>query len=302
MKINYLLIFLVIIFLYLIHPFFAAIFSSALLAYIILPLFKKINYYLGYKKISAMLATFFSIAAFLTLYYSFYKLIYFVITELNFIFLKIDLSGFLPFFENNGISQISNVYSFFSNPSKQLLDLILMVFLIFYFLNYSGQFFEKIKKIIKTSDKKKLSIFREKFNMMLESIFFKYFLKSTFLGLIIFFSFSMLGIPYSFELSALGAVLSIMPLFNIGLLVLAISIYYLFLGNTFIFLFLLIESLFFTLIHYNFDIVFKKKDINPLVFITGAIAGVFSLGIFGFIAGPVMAGALQAAYETISEQ
>jgi predicted PurR-regulated permease PerM len=74
-------------------------------------------------------------------------------------------------------------------------------------------------------------------------------------------------------------------------------------GNKLIFFVLLINSLFFTLIHYNFNLIFRiKKEINPLIFISGAIVGVASFGVFGFIAGPVLAGALQAFYETISEQ
>lgn len=303
MKINYLLIFLLIVLFYLISPFFATIFSSLLLTYITLPLFKKIDNFTHHKRISALITTFLSITTFSLLYYSFFKLIFFIIKRLNLFFLNINFSSFIPLDNSFIINPINYPQNLFLNPSKSLLETILMIYLIFYFLNESQSFFEKISKKIKKQEIKKLTTFKENFDLILKSIFFKYFIKAIFIGLIIYISLSFLNIPYSFELSVFSSLSSIIPIFNVGILIFIVSIYYLMTGNQLIFFVLLIESLFFTLIHYNFDLMFKiKRVINPLMFISGAIIGVFSLGVFGFIAGPVLAGALQAFYETISEQ
>lgn len=303
MKINYLLIFLLIILFYLISPFFATIFSSLLLTYITLPLFKKIDNFIKHRRISALLTTFLSVLLFSLIYYSFFKMILFIINELNLFFLNINFSAYIPIDSSFIFNPIKYPQNLFLTPSKQFLDIILMIFLIFYFLYESKGFFENINTKISKQDKKKFLKFKENFDLILKSIFFKYFMKAIFLGLIVYLSFSLLELNYAFELSVFSAVSSIFPLFNIGILVLLISIYYLILGNNLIFFILLIESLFFILIHYNFDLIFKiNREINPLLFIAGAIIGVFSLGVFGFIAGPVMAGALQAFYETISEQ
>ncbi|MFA5333927.1 MAG: AI-2E family transporter [Candidatus Nanoarchaeia archaeon] len=303
MKINYLLIFLLLALFYLISPFFATIFSSLLLTYITLPLFKGIDNIINHKRISALITTFLSIISFSLIYYSFFKLIQFIINRLNLFFLNINFSSFIPLNKSFIINPITYQQSIFLNPSKQLLETVLMIFLIFYFLYESQTFFESLNKRIKKQEIKKFLKFKENFDSILKSIFLKYFTKAIFLGLIIYISLSFLNIPYSFEVSVFGAVSSIIPLFNVGILIFLVSIYYLLLGNKLIFLVLLIESLFFTLMHYNFNIIFKiRKEINPLIFVSGAIVGVFSLGVFGFIAGPVLAGALQAFYETISEQ
>lgn len=303
MKINFLLILLIIALAYLIFPFFATIFSSVLLAYITLPFFKKIDNFTKNKRISALITTFLSVILFSLLYYSFFKLIFFIINRLNLFFLNIDFSLFIPINSSFILNPIQYPQSIFLNPSKQFLEIILMVFLIFYFLYESQGFFEKIDKKISRQDKKKLLIFIEKFNLILKSIFLKYFAKAIFLGLIIYFSLSLINIPSSFELAVFGSLLSILPLFNTGILIFLISIYYLIIGNNAVFFTLLAESLFFMLIHHNLNLILKtRKEINPLLFIAGAIVGVFSIGVFGFIAGPVLAGALQTFYETISEQ
>jgi predicted PurR-regulated permease PerM len=303
MKINYLLIFLLILLIYFISPFFATIFSSLLLTYITLPLFKKIDNFLQHKRISALITTFLSIITFSLLYYSFFKLIEFIINRLNLFFLNINFSLFMPFSQSFILNPINYASSFFLNPSKQVLDVVLMIFLIFYFLYESEIFFQKLNNKLKKREIKKLTKFKENFDLILKSIFLKYFIKSIFLGIIIYVSLTFLNVPYSFELSVFSALSSILPLFNVGILILFVAIYYLIIGNKIIFFVLLIESLFFILIHYNFNLIFRiKKGINPLIFVSGVIVGVFSLGVFGFIAGPVLAGALQAFYETISEQ
>ncbi|MFA5303893.1 MAG: AI-2E family transporter [Candidatus Nanoarchaeia archaeon] len=303
MKLNYLLIFLLLSLFYLISPFFATIFSSLLLTYITLPLFKRIDKVINHKRISALITTFLSIISFSLIYYSFFKLIQFIISRLNLFFLNINFSSFIPLNGAFILNPITYPQSIFLNPSKQLLETVLMIFLIFYFLYESQTFFESLNKKIRKQEIKKLLKFKENFDSILKSIFLKYFTKAIFLGLIIYISLSFLNIPYSFEVSVFGAISSIVPLFNVGILILLVSIYYLIMGNKLIFFVLLIESLFFTLMHYNFNIIFKiRREINPLIFVSGAIVGVFSLGVFGFIAGPVLAGALQAFYETISEQ
>jgi predicted PurR-regulated permease PerM len=209
----------------------------------------------------------------------------------------------MPINESFILNPIQSPQSIFLNPSKQFLEFVLMIFLIFYFLYESQDFFENLNKKISKKEIKKILVFKEKFDLILKSIFLKYFIKAIFLGLLIDLSLSLLNISYSVELSVFSALLSISPLFNVGILILALSIYYLIIGNKILFFVLLIESLFFILIHYNFDKIFKiSREINPLLFVAGAIVGVFSLGVFGFIAGPVLAGALQAMYETISEQ
>jgi len=303
MKINFLLVFILIIFLYLISPFFATIFSSLLLSYITLPLFKKIDTRMNHKRISAIITTVFSVAAFFLIYYSFFKMIYLIITELNLFFLNINFSSLMPINETFTLNPINISQSIFSSPSKQVLETILMVFLIFYFLYEAESFFEKIKKRISRSDERTIISFKKRFDQILESIFLKYFVKTIFLGLVVFFSLYLLDITYAFEISVFSSLASLIPMFNIGIMILLLSIYYLINGNPMVFFVLLVESLFFTLIHYNFDMIIRiNRSINPLLFIAGAIVGVFSLGIFGFIAGPVLAGAIQAFYETISEQ
>ncbi len=301
MKANYLLIFLAITFLYLIHPFFSTIFSSILLAYITLPLFKKINNYLKNKKFSAVISSLIAILAFFLLYYSFYKLASFSINKINQLLMHINLLPFIP--ENNSFI-FSEEYkgSIFSLSIKQFLDLVLLIFLIVYLLYESDDFFSKANKKLKRSEIKRIKTFKEIFDLILESIFLKYFIKSIFIGLAVFFSFSILGIPYAFEISVLCAIAAMLPFFNSGLIVLLTSIYYLLINNYFISIILLIETLLFILIHYNFDQIFKiKKEINPFAFIVGVIIGSTSLGIFGFIAGPVLAGAIQAAYQSRAE-
>lgn len=288
---------------YLIFPFFATIFSSILLAYITLPFFKRIYDFTKNKRLSASITTFLSVILFSLLYYSFFKMVFFIISRLNLFFLNIDFSLFIPINGSFILNPIQYPQNIFLNPSKQFLELILMVFLIFYFLYESQDFFEKIDKKISRQDKKKLLIFINKFDLILRSIFLKYFAKAIFLGLIVYFSLSLINVPSSFELAVFGALLSILPLFNMGILIFLISAYYLIIGNNVIFFSLLAESLFFMLMHHNLNLILKtSKEINPLLFIAGAIIGVFSLGVFGFIAGPVLAGALQAFYETISEQ
>jgi len=301
MKFNFFLIFLALILLYLISPFFATIFSSVLIAYITRPLFKKIDNYLNHKEVSAFISAFIALTSFSFIYYSFFKLTYFLLSRINLFFLNIDFSGLLSSKNELILNPISMTSNLLALPLKQILETILLLFLVFYFLSESSQLFEKIKKRIKKQDLAKILVLNEKMGLILKSIL-KYFIKAIILGLIAYLSLSMLEISNAFELAVLIAISSLLPVFNVGILILFLATYFLITSNVLIAIILFIETIFFTLMHYNFDIIFKfKKDINPLVFFAGIIVGVFSLGIFGFIAGPVLAGFIQALYESISE-
>jgi predicted PurR-regulated permease PerM len=88
---------------------------------------------------------------------------------------------------------------------------VLLIFLIFYLLYESDDFFAKANKKLKRNELKRIKSFQEIFDLILESIFLKYFIKSIFIGLAVFFSFSILSIPYAFEISVLCAIAAMLP-------------------------------------------------------------------------------------------
>jgi predicted PurR-regulated permease PerM len=269
----------------------------------IMPVFKKIDSFLNNKTVSAFIVTIGSILIFSSLFYFFYRLIAFFITELNHFFITLPIDFFLNFNPELSISPIDYLALIFSDPSKQLFELVLMIFLIYYTLTEYDDLSKKAKKFFKNENLKKINDFKKNTDALLKSVFLKYFLKGILLMTIILVMLSSLNITYAFEISILSLVFLLVPFLNAGLLLLLVAVYNLINGNIFNFIILLIDTLLIIIIHYNYDQIFSiKKDVNPLLFIACLMVGFFSLGIFGFIAGAVLSALLQAFYETISSQ
>ncbi|MDD5054430.1 MAG: AI-2E family transporter [Candidatus Nanoarchaeia archaeon] len=300
MKFNFLSVLLLLILAYFVSPFFSTIFSSALLAYITFPLFKKINIFIKNKEVSAFISTIIALTFFSIIFYSFFMLIQFMLSNVNLFFINIDFENLIgadaqPIFNPSLLSNDSAL------QPKQLLDTILMVFLIFYFLSESSNVFGKIIKQLSKNDEMKLKALNEKMGLILKSIL-KNFLKAMLFGAAAYILLLAISMNNAFELSVIILASSLIPSFNAGIIIFIIAGYEL-LNHSFLTAFLLLLiAIAFTLFHHYFDSIFRlKKDINPLVFFSGIMVGAFSFGVFGFIAGPVLAGFIQAVFETISE-
>lgn len=305
--VNYIIIIILVVAGYLLLPFLTTVFTSLLLAFLSIPFYSKLKKLLRSRSLTALTLTLSSLSLFGFLAYLLIRMIIVSFIQLqqvldaNVVFLNNLIAGpegyLLRSDPSNLVSFIENL--FLTTP-KVLLDLLLIGFLLFYLIRES----DKIKIFITNSLSKKntdkFEFFLKRTDYILENILWEYFFVGGLIGVIVLVSFLFLGINYPLELATIAFVISIFPVISGWMLTLVLSFYYHFTArffNTFI-LFIITVPLFF--ISYYSHKVFKVENgINPLMMVLGLVSGVLSMGLFGFIAGPVLAGVIQASYETI---
>lgn len=292
-------------------PFFQTIFSSLLIAYLIYPLKNKINKLVKNDNLSSLILTIFSLIIFSAFLYLFTRAIIVTLIQaqslidVNIIYLNNFLSN-----QGNAIflqakpSNLVNIFQkmFLSTP-KIFLDTLLMLFLVFYLIRDFSKLLYLFKRKLNKTNLKKTNFFIKRTQYILSNLLCQYFLLGIIMGLIIFLSLSFLGIKYSIELATIALIMSVFPVISGWMLVTGLSVYYFVTNNLLNAIVLAIVSLLLFFVHYYFDKIFEnKKGINQLMLLLGLVSGLYSMGLFGFIAGPILAGIIQAVYETIFYQ
>ncbi|PIU88815.1 hypothetical protein COS64_02440 [archaeon CG06_land_8_20_14_3_00_37_11] len=305
---NYLIIGLLLVSAYLVLPFFSVIFSSLLITYLILPSYNWLNNLIRNRSISSLLATIFYVSLFTSLFYLFTRMILFSFAQLqslfdtNIMIINNILSGLSTklFIETNPSNIVSFTETIFLNAPKTGLDIILLTFMVFFLLRDSPKLKRIIYKFLSKKNSLKLNYFIDRAHYILNNVLLEYFFAGLMMGLIIFVSLSLLNINHALELSTVALITNIFPVISGWLVTILLSIYYYINNNFFNSGMLFIISIILIFINYYFNRIFSdEKGINPLILVLGLFSGVLSMGIFGFVAGPILAGLIQAGYETI---
>lgn len=203
-----------------------------------------------------------------------------------------------------GVNQIVNFMQnlAFSTP-QIIINLIVFIFLLFYFIKYGEEIINSIRKLIPTDEVKSFDRFTKRVNQMMRAIFYGQFITAFVQSIILFLFVWWLGLSYAFELSLFTF---IMCFFNITVAVvpIGINIYYFFMGDYTLFVISVIFTLFITTIDNIIKPIIGEKTahMNPVFFILGITTGALTLGFTGFIIGPLLFGMFQAGLEIVFEK
>lgn len=309
--IKYIMLVITVLILYLVMPFFNTLFTAFLLSFLTFPLFSKINKRLKNEKLSAFLLTLFSIAFFTLFSYLFMRMVIISFIQMqaildNNILLLNDLISSSKgeiFFESNPSNLVDFIGTLFTNTPKLLLDYLLLTFLVFYILKDSDNLKKYVKKTLKKKSYEKLEKFVKRADYVLDNVLWEYFFVGILIGLIVFVSLSFLRVNFALELATISLTMSIFPIISGWMLILVLAFYYHLTMNYFNAFILFLITIPLAFIDYYFQKIFKKEEgINHLMLVLGLVSGVLSMGLFGFIAGPILAGIIQAGYETYVKQ
>ncbi|MBN1923588.1 MAG: AI-2E family transporter [Nanoarchaeota archaeon] len=313
MKFSTLILIIILIFaLYLIMPFMQIIIGSLLIAFLIEPLSHRITKIIKNEKISYFILTILSVLLFSFLFYLITRMTIISLIELqsildsNLIFLNNFISNYGDdlIFQSTPTNFINFIEALFFNTPKTLLDLLLLTFLVFYMLNDSHRLKNWLgRKVLSRKEFELLEKFIKRANYILNNFIWSYLFVALIMGVIIFVCISFLQIGYAVEVATIAMIITFLPVISGWLVPFLLSIYYYFKDDFFKSTIIFIVSVILLFIDHYFDKIFRdEKGIHPIVLIFGLVSGFLSLGIFGFIAGPVLAGLVQAGYEVTFER
>ncbi len=301
---------------YLSSSFYQIISLSIIIAYLVSPLKKRIL-----KKIkSENIATLISMAAGSLLLVAFIAIMLLSIynsmsgiknilaksEEFELAFLSITLLKNINISEiltSAGLSQLLNALQFIILiVPNMVLNSIIFLVLVFYFTKYWEELGYIIRGLIPPGELKYFDQFFEKINLVMKSIFHAQFFTAFTEASIIFIFLIILGIPYSFELALFSFIMGFLSITTM-IVPLGLNVYYFYegiqSGNFLIFFITLAFSGFIFVIDDFIKPLIGKKvaNINPVVFLLGIFGGISTLGVTGFVLGPLITASFQTLFE-----
>lgn len=302
--------------LFIIKSFITLILTGLIIAYILKPVYKRINNLIKNSAASALISEllFFVILIGLAIFSVssiYYQISTFSSSALSQIFNLSDYfeqlndSSILIDFNDDLTSQIFNI---FTTKAKDLalktpsifIDVLLLFFIIYYFIMNSEELYKIILQLTPSDSRDSFKRFFSKINDLIKELSFGYFLISVFVMLLSFIFFNIIQLKTALDYSILSGAFSLIPLIGNWVIPIFLSIYY-FYSKNYIKLFLMLGFSFFLsyLIKMVRVITNKNKTIHPILFILGVIIGFYSFGILGFLIGPVLFGVLQLGFQEI---
>ncbi|MFA5333060.1 MAG: AI-2E family transporter [Candidatus Nanoarchaeia archaeon] len=314
LKIILVLLFLVSLFV--IRNFITLILTCFILSYLIKPFYNWINNFIKNKPASALISELLFFAAIISIFIFVINSIYYQLTnfgspiisqffDFNNYLSKLNSSNILLDLNNDITHQAFNLivekakeYTF--KTPELLIDILLLIYITFYFIIDSEKIYEAVLKLIPENSKNSIKSVFSKINNLLKELSFGYFLISIFVMLFTFIFLNFIKMPMAFDYSLISAILSLIPLVGNWVIPLFISFYYLYLNNYIKAALIIVFSFFLSyLIKMIRVIVNKNKTIHPILFIMGVIVGFYSFGMLGFLIGPVLFGIIQIGIEEV---
>ena len=202
-----------------------------------------------------------------------------------------------------GINQLFNaVQLILLVVPNMLINVIIFSLFLFYFIKYGEEIFNVIRGLIPPGEIRNFDTFAEKMNLIMKSIFQAQFFTAFIQTTMLFIYLLILKMPYSFELSLLNFVIGFLGITGMTAPVI-VNIYHFYLAtlsgdySTFI------ATLVFSLIMFFTDDFVKPlitKHIaktNTVLFILGALGGITTLGLTGFIIGPLITSSMKVLFD-----
>jgi predicted PurR-regulated permease PerM len=301
---------------YLSSSFYQIIALSLIMAYLVYPLKKKMMKYTKSENLasalslligSLMLAVFLVILL-LSVYNSVsgiknilaksqdFELAFLSITLLK----NINLSQILT---TAGLSQLINIIQLIILIVPNfLVNFIIFSILLFYFIKYGKDIAYIIRGMVPPGEIRYFDVFFNKINLVMKSIFQAQFFTALIQAALLFIFLLFLHIPFSFELSLFTFIMCFLSITSM-VVPIGLNIYYFYLGvssgNFSTFFITLAFSVFIFIIDDFIKPAISKKiaNTNPVVFLLGVFGGLSTLGLTGFIVGPLITTSVFTLFE-----
>lgn len=284
-----------------IQPYLVIIISSFILAYLIFPLFTKLNKKIN-KSISAIICIF--VILFVVLL-PLGGIVGGVINQTSNLLNNEELVGFLKnindfplldnfnislakIFENGGQMIISLLSSALSYIPTLIISLIILVLGIYYILVNYELFSSELKIYLPFKDKEKIA---KEIDKSTKGIIYGSLLIAIIEFVIAAVGFYFSGVNAYLLLPLIIFFFAFIPGLGSAIVWVPLAIYYLLVGNWFAFGGVVITGIIISLL---IDIILKNKilgeksNINPFIMLLGVFGGISFFGIFGFIIGPLI--------------
>lgn len=307
---------------YLVYPVIPGLIGGFVFSYAFFPVYNKIFTRTKRNNLSAAFTTLFISAPILAAFiYAFYK----ALSELDVIIEILKTHSYISILKIFGINltesplyesilqtfpQIVNITVLFSKTLSQipltLLNLVILILSLYYFLSEREPIEEFISKIMPPHYHKDLNEILGPTKKVIDGLIYGNIMNAMVSGLLSIIGFTILGVPYSFLLGLLVGFASLLPIIGPWAVFVPLGIYYINLGNYFRGFGLLIYGVLLLEILYNRYIFHKFRDkeseLHPFIVLIGFFGGLYMLGPIGLLYGPIIIGLIKGVAETIIKE
>ncbi len=293
-----------------IRPVIIAIFGGLVLAYICMPLYRKLYSYTRSGNISSTIV---SVVVILAIIVPLWFVIPILVSQTFEIFKAsqgIDVQGIVSFLFPTGSEQFIvqltvSINSLISKLSSLILNSLVDVFLnipqialglfiaatVFFCAMKYNEELSEFSSAISPFNKSKEKIIVKQFKDVTDSIIYGQIIVGLVQGILAGLGFLMFGVDNALALTALAIFLSILPHIGPGLVYLPVGIFFIASGNVGVGVAFLLYNFLVVSTVDNFlriYIVSKKTDLSAVFALIGTIGGLFVFGIMGLILGPLI--------------
>ncbi len=308
-----------------VQPFIISAISGLILAYIFMPVYRKINYYVKNKSAAAfILVMLILVCIFAALWFAAPVMIKQTF-DLFLTVQKIDMQKFVhtlfPTASSDFVTQmtvtLNNISSkafsasanalssFLTNLPKFLLDLFILGFIFFYGMRDAEQLKAFVKGISPLSESKEKIVVNH-FKNMTGAILYGWVVVGVIQGLLAGIGFFIFGVKSALILTVIAIFLSIIPFLGPAFVWVPVGIYLIATTNNAgmiigYFLYnLLIVSLVDNIIRSY--IISKRTEVSPAVILLGMLGGIFMFGVTGIVIGPLVLAYLLTLLESFRDK
>jgi predicted PurR-regulated permease PerM len=180
----------------------------------------------------------------------------------------------------------------FVNVGLMIVHFFIILFLLFFVLIDGKKLVERIQYLVPLKDSEESELI-EKLKKVTDAVVFNSFMIGFIEGAYGGILFLILGIPSPFFWGMIMTFLSIIPLVGANSVMVPMAIYQIFIGNIITGIVILILGAGAIIINQNLvrpRLDGRKSDMHPAIIFLASMGGLISMGIVGFIAGPMIAG------------
>jgi len=180
----------------------------------------------------------------------------------------------------------------FVNVGLMIVHFFIILFLLYFVLIDGKKLVERIQYLVPLKDSEENELI-DKLKKVTDAVVFNSFMIGFIEGAYGGILFAILGIPSPFFWGMIMTFLSIIPLVGANSVLVPMAIYQLFIGNIASGILILILGAGAIIINQNIvrpRLDGRKSDMHPAIIFLASMGGLISMGIVGFIAGPMIAG------------
>lgn len=305
-------------------PILIAVIGGLLLAYVFMPIYRKINQYVKNKNAAASLVVIIIVVSLLVVLWFLTPLIIAQAFDFLLALQKIDMNTVIkavfPSSSEQFASQLTvtlnNIAStafslgtswlsdFLTNLPTILLDFFILGFVFFFALRDSNRLAEFAKSISPFPEAKE-KIIVKKFKDMTSAVVYGWIIVGILQGILAGIGFFLFGVNGALVLTILAIFLSIIPFLGPAFVWVPVTVYLLLTGNIqtvigFVIYNLLIVSLLDNILRSY--IISRRTDLSPAIVLVGVIGGIFTFGAVGIVVGPLLLAYLLTLLESFKDK